>query len=187
MPEFTLQPHPSTPCTWIESLTVRADWLSPDLLVVYYRIQGDIDRLQLPPQRRSAHADGLWKSTCLEAFLRPAGGAVYFECNFSPSSEWALYAFDGYRANMRAVETARPPKLLFRRRTRELDADVDVHLSELRLPAATELEIGLCAVLQEVNGSLCYWALAHPDGNPDFHHARSFAATLTPPKEADRG
>lgn len=190
MPEFALQPHPSTPCAWIDALTVRVDWLSADLLVLYYRIQGDIDRLQLPPQRRSAHADGLWKSTCLEAFLRPAseaGAARYFECNFSPSSEWALYAFDGYRTGMRPLEPAQPPKVLCRRRTGELDADIDVHLPAFQVPPGVELEVGLCAVLQDVDGGVCYWALAHPDGKPDFHHASAFAARLTPPKEADSG
>jgi hypothetical protein len=187
MPEFTLQSHPSTPCTWIDALTVRIDWLSPDLLVLYYRIQGDIDRLRLPPQRRSAHADGLWKSTCLEAFIRPAGSARYFECNFSPSSEWALYAFDGYRAGMRPVEPAQPPKIIFRRRTGELDADVDVHLAAFELPQNVDLEIGLCAVLQDVAGAVYYQALAHADGKPDFHHASAFAARLTPPKGADSG
>jgi hypothetical protein len=187
MPEFVLQPHPSTPCTWIDALTVRVDWLTADLLVLYYRIQGDIDRLQLPPQRRSAPADGLWKSTCLEAFLKPAAGAEparYFECNFSPSSEWALYAFDAYRAGMRLLEPAQPPKILFRRRTGELDADVDVHLSAFALPPNTELEVGLCAVLQDVSGAACYWALAHAEGKPDFHRASAFAARLTPPKES---
>jgi hypothetical protein len=187
MPEFSLQPHPSTPCEWIDALTVRIDWLSADLLVLYYRVQGDIDRLHLPPQRRSAHAEGLWKSTCLEAFIRPAGAARYFECNFSPSSEWALYAFDDYRAGMRPIEPAQPPKLLFRRRTGELDADVDVHLAAFELPPNVELEIGLCAVLQDVDGAVCYQALAHAAGKPDFHHASTFAARLTTPKEADSG
>jgi hypothetical protein len=184
MPEFALQPHPSTPCTWIDALTVRVDWLSADLLVLYYRIIGDIDRLQLPPQQRSAHADGLWKSTCLEAFIRPVGADAYFECNFSPSSEWALYAFDGYRSRMRPLEPVQAPKILCRRRTVELNADVDLHLSAFDLPANADISIGLCAVLQEVDGGLCYWALAHAEGKPDFHHAASFAATLTPPRTA---
>ena len=187
MPELALQPHPSTPCAWIDSLTVRVDWLSRDLLVLYYRIQGDIDRLQLPPQRRSAHADGLWKTTCLEAFIRPAGAARYFECNFSPSSEWALYAFDDYRAGMRPVAPTQPPKSVFRRRTRELDADIDLHLSAFALPPDADLEIGVCAVAQDVGDAVCYWALTHPDGKPDFHHTSAFAARLTPPPEADRG
>jgi hypothetical protein len=184
MPELALQPHASTPCRWIESLTVRADWLTSDLLVLYYRIQGDIDRLQLPPQSRSARADGLWKSTCLEAFVRPLGGARYFECNFAPSSEWALYEFEDYRSGMRALESAQPPRIRFRRRTGELDADIDVHLSAFELPASTDLELGLCAVLHEVNGGLCYWALAHADGKPDFHHPSAYAARLTPPLPA---
>jgi len=28
---------------------------------------------------------------------------------------------------------------------------------------------------------LSYWALAHPEGKPDFHDPACFAATLEPP------
>lgn len=184
MPALRLHPHPSTPCDWITALTVQADWVSADLLVLYYRLVGDIDRVQLPPQQRSAHADGLWKRTCFEAFLRPAGERRYFECNFSPSSEWALYRFDDYRAGMRAVEPVQPPKILCRRREGELDADVDVHLRSFGLPGSGELQVGVSAVIEDLDGALSYWALAHPEGKPDFHHEAGFTATLPRPADA---
>jgi hypothetical protein len=182
MPELALLPHPSTPCAWITALTARVDWLSEDLLVLYYRIEGDIDRLQLPSQQRSAHADGLWKHTCFEAFIRPQGARKYFECNFSPSSEWAIYGFEDYRQGMRAVEPTHPPKIICRRRDRELDADVDVHLRALDLPASGNLQLAVAAVLQDQRGALSYWALAHPEGKPDFHHSSGFLAGLPHPK-----
>ncbi|HEX2493369.1 MAG TPA: DOMON-like domain-containing protein [Steroidobacter sp.] len=181
MPDFTLLPHPSTPCAWISALTARVDRLSQDLLVIYYRLEGDLDQLQLPPQRRSAHADGLWKHTCFEAFLKPQGAGRYFEFNFSPSSEWAIYAFDDYRTGMRAIEPTQTPKIICRRRERELDADVDIHLSALDLPALSQLTLALSAVLQDHSGALSYWALAHAPSKPDFHHAAGFAATLPHP------
>jgi hypothetical protein len=32
------------------------------------------------------------------------------------------------------------------------------------------------------DGTKSYWALAHPQGKPDFHHVDSFALTLAPEK-----
>jgi hypothetical protein len=42
--------------------------------------------------------------------------------------------------------------------------------------------IGLSAVIEDVDGGLSYWALAHPSDKPDFHHPDSFALTLPPPE-----
>jgi hypothetical protein len=181
MPEFTLHCHPATPCAWISAVTARVDWLSEDLLVFYYRIEGDIDELQLPPQQRSTHRDELWKRTCFEAFIRSQGAMSYFEFNFSPSSEWAIYRFEDYRSGMQPVEPARPPKIICRRHERELIADVDVHLGALGIPVSGDLQLALAAVLQDQNGAPCYWALAYPKGKPDFHHPAGFAATLPRP------
>ena len=30
--------------------------------------------------------------------------------------------------------------------------------------------IGLSAIIEEEDGTISYWALAHPPGRPDFHH-----------------
>ena len=36
------------------------------------------------------------------------------------------------------------------------------------------LLLGLAAVIESGNGDLSYWALKHPPGKPDFHHAHGF-------------
>jgi hypothetical protein len=41
------------------------------------------------------------------------------------------------------------------------------------------LHLGLSAVLEETNGRKSYWALAHPPGKADFHHADCFALELS--------
>jgi hypothetical protein len=33
-------------------------------------------------------------------------------------------------------------------------------------------------VIEDADGSLSYWALAHPPGRPDFHHTEAFALDL---------
>jgi hypothetical protein len=177
--------HSATPCDYIREVDVRVDWLSAQRIVFYYRIEGDIDQLQLPAPHRSAHADGLWKNTCFEAFLRTPGARAYVELNFSPSSEWAVYRFDDYRFGMKPIEAAPAPRIICRRREDRLEADVDVQLAALNLPTAAEavsqeLQFALCAVLRDQQGRVSYWALAHPPGKPDFHHPAGFVLELSP-------
>jgi hypothetical protein len=183
MPELELRPHPATPCPSISAVTARIDWLSANHLVLYYRVEGDIDALQLPTPQRSAHADELWKQTCFEAFLKAPGAAPYFELNFSPSSEWAVYRFEDYRRDMQALAPEEPPRVLCRRRGNALAADVDVHLRPLDLDGG-DLEAALCAVLRDQQGACSYWALAHAEGAPDFHHPSGFAITIARPPSA---
>ncbi|MBL8269240.1 DOMON-like domain-containing protein [Steroidobacter sp.] len=175
--------HPSTPNDVLTGITVEVDSLTADLLVLYYRIAGDIDRLQLPAQAASKFQHELWKHTCLEAFIALPDSDVYFEFNFSPSSQWAVYRFDGYRQGMTPVHPAVPPRVIMRRREGELDADVDIHLGAI--PGLTadeikgrELRLAVSAVTQDEQGRNSYWALAHPPGKPDFHDREGFALVL---------
>ena len=39
-------------------------------------------------------------------------------------------------------------------------------------------------VIEELDGTKSYWALAHPPGKPDFHHPDCFALTLAAPGAA---
>ena len=64
MEALPLTCHPATPCTYVSAVTARVDRLSEDLLILWYQVVGDIDQLQLPAQRRSAHTDGLWQHIC---------------------------------------------------------------------------------------------------------------------------
>ena len=46
------------------------------------------------------------------------------------------------------------------------------------LPRDAPWQLGLSAVIEEADGRLSYWALAHPPGKPDFHHSDCFALEL---------
>ena len=76
-----------------------------------YRLTGDVSQLAIPHRWRSQRAERLWEHTCFEAFIAPGAAARYFELNFSPSTQWAAYAFDGYRQGMRPLALARPPSI----------------------------------------------------------------------------
>lgn len=176
--------HPSTPQDAVATITVEVDSPTADLLVLYYRVAGDIDRLQLPPQAPSKWQDLLWKHTCFEAFIALPDGEAYFEFNFSPSSQWAAYRFEGYRRDVTSLQPALPPRVICRRRKGELDADIDIHLGvfpELTGDAlkGREARLAVSAVMENDQGQISYWALAHPPGKPDFHHRDGFALLLS--------
>ncbi len=58
-----------------------------------------------------------------------------------------------------------------------MDAIIDISdLSALRDCHA--LRLALSAVIEETDGRLSYWALAHPAAKPDFHHAEAFVLSL---------
>jgi hypothetical protein len=50
------------------------------------------------------------------------------------------------------------------------------------LSPAVPWQLNLTSVLQQLDGTKSYWALAHPpDGPPDFHHPACFVLELPPP------
>ena len=54
-------------------------------------------------------------------------------------------------------------------------------LEDSRLATCPVQRAGLNAVIEEADGTRSYWALAHPPGDPDFHHPDCFAFDLPPP------
>ena len=168
--------HPETPGGAVERLEASVSTGAGGTLTVSYSLAGDLSRVRIPELSASRFADALWQHTCFELFARPEASDAYFEFNFSPSGEWAVYSFDRYREGMRRVEGARAKRIAVSRRgdTLELEATVDARAIGAKPP----LRAGLSAVIEETDGTLSYWALAHPDGKPDFHHASAFALRL---------
>jgi hypothetical protein len=163
--------HPDTPAKCSESLEVETGW-QDGMLWLRFHLECELAALELPLPKQPGRCDGLWNRTCFEAFI---GGALYSEFNFSPSSEWAAYDFSGYREGMRARVIERDPRI-------GLDAsESHFALEALFDPADLAGNLALSAVIEEVDGTKSYWALAHPPGKPDFHHPACFAATLPPP------
>jgi hypothetical protein len=177
-----LKRHPSVPCAFARAFTVRAEPSGGQRLQLRYRLEGDLDRLELPLPRASAAADGLWRHTCFEAFVKAGDARAYLELNFSPFTEWAIYAFNDYRSGMQP-RVPRERLAIASRRTGdvfELEATVDFEGLFTEWPRAAGLRLGLSAVLEDRQGQLSYWALAHPSERADFHHPESFALHLPP-------
>lgn len=174
---LSLVPHPAAPCAAVEAIDVTVTRLPGARLHLEYVLTGNLAALALPDAGEPARADELWKHTCFEAFIRPLGGARYVELNLAPSRQWAAYAFDDVRTGMRNAEMTAPAIDLGARSGRHFHLRATADLGHTH-GAATDWRLALSAVIEETNGAKSYWALAHPDSKPDFHHSGSFVAGL---------
>ncbi len=171
-----LSAHPSTPNDAVRRCGVQLRAEEPDILVFHYSLDADMSRMRVPLSGAGGRAAGLWRHTCFEAFIAPANAPGYYEFNFSPSLDWAIYRFSGYREAMSPAEIGQPPKISVRRGEDGLEFRSAVRLERLAdLRDAPHLRIALAAVIEDENGRLSYWALRHPPGKPDFHHPNGFA------------
>lgn len=137
-----------------------------------YRIAEGGDAILHPPSSAGQRRDGLWQTTCFEAFVRPAGAIGYHEFNFSPSGDWASYSFDAHRAGMRDA----PGQPILDPTADGMDVTIDLAAYPDLIDAAWH--VGLTAVIEEKDGTKSYWALKHPEGAPDFHDAACFVLEL---------
>jgi hypothetical protein len=168
--------HPDSRCAAVTRIEVEAARPRPGSLMLRYLVTGAIGDLRLPPIKPSGRADGLWRSTCFEAFLRAPPDEAYCELNFAPSTEWAAYRFDAYRAGMRAADDIGAPRLEFEAAGGLLS--LQASLDPAGLPGEAAWRLGLAAVIEEAGGGISYWALAHPPGRADFHRADGFILEL---------
>lgn len=166
-----LLPHPSAPAP--PGVVVHAE-ATRDRGVIRVRhvLSGALDAVRFSEERTPARLDGLWKSTCFEAFLQTPGASGYWEINAAPSRDWAAYAFDAYRGvGMRAAPFS---VVVDRVRT----ADQLTVTAAFTAPSAEPLSLGLACVLENHAGGLSYWALAHGGDRPDFHNAVAFVSSV---------
>jgi hypothetical protein len=173
-----LRCHPATPSGSVQAIEVRATRPAPTRLELSYAIVGALACVRLPAARPSQFADRLWEHTCFEAFIANARGG-YCELNFSPSTQWAVYRFSAYRNDMSLEELTCLPEI----RTRSADArfTLDVRLDLAGVPGVPHdagWRLALSAVIEEIDGTRSYWALAHPAQRPDFHHPDGFVLDL---------
>jgi regulation of enolase protein 1 (concanavalin A-like superfamily) len=166
-----LERHAQSPAGAVRRIEVRVR-RRRDAVEVSYAIEGELERLAVPAPRAPSAAERLWEHTCCELFVARKGAPGYEEFNFSPSGEWAHYAFADYRIAGPKADR-RPPEIAVQRKADRL-------VMEARAPLSIDgvLELGLSAVIEEEGGALSYWALRHSPGQPDFHRRDAFAMEL---------
>ncbi len=172
---FTLACHPQSSSQTVREIDVVVEKSKTGSLKLTFRLLGDVSGLRIPETRSPRRADHLWQRTCFEAFVMAGEGPEYREFNFSPSGEWAAYAFQSYR-NGGVLARELSPGIVVRKSMDRLALDAEI--SRDLLAQGRPLRLGLSAVVEDVDGILSYWALRHPSGKPDFHHTDAFALQL---------
>lgn len=189
-----LRPHPASPDADapgkgpVGRLLATMFALPEGGAVFEFRLEeSHIGRLAIPAARPSAAAADLWRHTCFEVFLGAPGEPGYREYNFSPSGEWAVYAFRGWRDRIGDFAAAAAPEVRCAQSddTLVLEARVPAELLPA-VPAGSDLQASLAAVIERRDGALEYWALRHLAAQPDFHARETFVLALaTAARKAD--
>ena len=173
-----LVPHPEMQAKSIRSVEVEVIRATNTILLMY-GVDG-AESLLLPAFERERR-DNLWNSSCFELFVKPESRG-YVEFNFAPLEAWNAYSFVDWRMGRRAYQPDAEPKIIDSRTDGRRESfpqryELDVVISPdilLLAPAA----VSLAAIIEEEDGTKSYWALAHPPGEPNFHHADCFVARL---------
>ncbi|HUG45416.1 MAG TPA: DOMON-like domain-containing protein [Sphingomicrobium sp.] len=176
---FTLVPHSETP----PAAPAFKVWASVDHVAkfgatattnIWFGIGAPASRFAIPRLSEPWRADKLWETTCFEAFLQISGTQSYREWNFAPAGNWQAYDFSSYREGAEKAEVDSPPYIRM-----EDNFTWWTVGATIATEARHQLHLGLSAVLEEVDGTRSYWALAHNEsGKPDFHLPDCFIGRL---------
>ncbi len=178
----SLVPHINNQTAAVHSIKAEINVTSDGSLRLRYLLEGDLEQLAIPAMASPLRIDNLWHHTCFEAFITVGNSPEYCEFNFSPSTQWAAYGFARYREEMEPLECGASMPIDVRISNEWLELEAPVPAMALRkLSADGVLRLALAAVVEEIDGRLSYWALAHPSSSPDFHHTDSFMLHLQRP------
>ncbi len=157
----------------MRGITACVQRVESESLRITYALEGELSQLRIPAPRPTCMGKELWQHTCFEVFIAQPGMPGYHEFNFSPSGEWAAYAFSGYRRATPTVSAIQDPQVEIRHAQGRLELDATIRLDQL-LPPEAKLVAGITAVIEDAQGAFSYWALRHAPGKPDFHRAQDF-------------
>jgi hypothetical protein len=148
------------------------------VMEIHYVLRGPLAQVLIPaPAVDPQRCDGLWESTCLEAFVAVPEAEGYWELNLSPAGHWNVYRLEGYRRGLRPEPACADLPFTVSRDPEALRLDLAWDLPP-GIEPEQPLQVGLTAVIAHPDGSLSHWALAHPGPDADFHHRSAFRLNL---------
>ena len=148
------------------------------LLEGIFTLSGDLNLISWPSRRAAPEfRDSLWEHTCFEVFVAKDQEPGYTEYNFSPSGDWAAYRFNAYRNAGSGLLAENPCASSIVTHTSEFRLEWKIKLAD-HMRRETVWWLNLAAVIEDLDGTLYYWALAHPFAAPDFHHRTAFSLSV---------
>jgi len=173
---FSLQPFPDDnllPHVQITGKITR----NLHQFTISYRLLGELTEIAIsPPSDTPSRKHELWQDTCFEFFVGIKDSERYWEFNLSPSGDWNIYRFDGYRQGMQE-ETAFTNLPFCIEQSDIFTLTLDVNLDKIISPTQ-DIEVAITSVIKQKNSQVTYWALAHKGTQPDFHLRDSFVIDL---------
>lgn len=143
-------------------------------LNLWFGIDAPLARFRTSPLKDVPERGGeLWRTTCFEAFIRPADEECYREWNFAPSGDWEAYDFSAPRQDRSKAAVDHPPYVRV-----EDNMTWWTLGATIALEAGRDWRLGLSAVIEEEDGTKSYWALVHCSTEPDFHDPATFTTRL---------
>lgn len=118
----------------------------------------------------------LWEKTCFELFIKNENSS-YIEFNFSPNFEWNCFYFTKKGDPLKEWDKMQRPSTDIL-----LSIDHFFIVAEIKkeyfpdgfFDQLNKLEAAITCVIKDRKDNLSYWALAHCDTRPNFHHFDSF-------------
>ena len=145
------------------------------MLLLCYSVHGPLEQLIIPPASDSGkYKPELWRSTCMECFLRSQSNCAYVEWNFSPAGTWWVCAFESYRIAAPQQPGDLPPVQI---RTRQTAMRLALQTAIPLINGAPQ-RIEQAVILEHADGQRSHWARAHPEEKPDFHRPLPAAFAL---------
>jgi hypothetical protein len=172
-----LQLHADSQPGPVAGIEVEVNQSTAGKLALRFHLSGDTSRIRIPEARPTVRADGLWRHSCFEVFMRSPKTSNYHEFNFSPSGQWQAYVFSNYRIGG-LLALADDPVIECLSAPHDLTLQATLRVADL--PEGNRLRLGFSAVIETCDGEISYWALRHPPGKPDFHHTDTFDLELDP-------
>jgi len=149
-----------------------------NLMTLIYILSGPLHLIKIPaPALNPIRKDRIWEATCFELFFGMKTSERYWEFNFSPSGNWNVYRFNGYRRDMAKESAFANLPFSVKQIQDTLCLTMEIRLDQL-FDSAAPLQAGICAVINTLDGDFFYFALTHPAPKPDFHHPAGFILEL---------
>lgn len=150
-----------------------------------YNLKGPINDLIIPQNSGGVpkRMNGLWETTCFEAFIKNSNYTPYLEFNFAPSGHWNAFIFSDYREAMREFTGIKKMHVELKSNDGELSLNCNLVMKRPKgfLEsdfAEKKIKMGISAILHLKNDNKLSYALNHPLLKVDFHHEDGFIYKL---------